>query len=76
LHTQAKALSEMIWEKMPVADGGVGREKWLAYVQWVMNALICWQGCCRYVVMLTTGDVTVVVDEARAGEGVAALTIV
>jgi hypothetical protein len=70
-YTQAKALSEMVWEEMPVADynGGVCQEKWWAYVQCVINALICWQGYCRYVVMLTTGDVTVVVDEARAEEG-------
>jgi hypothetical protein len=75
-YTQRKALSQLVWEDMPFADGGVGREKWWAYVQCVINALICRQGYCRYVVMLTTGDVTVVFDEARAAEGVAALTIV
>lgn len=74
VYVQAEALYLMVMEELPYANGGVRREKWRAYVQCVINALIVWQGYCAHVNRLTMRQVTI--DAARAAEGVLALTII
>ena len=49
----AKMLTyKVINEGMPSADGGIGQEKWWAYIQCVIKALLVWQAYCEHDQML------------------------
>jgi hypothetical protein len=73
---QAEALCLGIKKEMPDADGGIGMDRWDAYVQCVVDGLTVWQGYCEGVNMLMARRVTrVVVDAERAEEGVRAYTV-
>ncbi|KAH3913215.1 hypothetical protein HBH56_113260 [Parastagonospora nodorum] len=74
--TQAEVLYLVIKKEMPDADGGVGMDRWDAYVQCVVDGLMVWQSYCERVNMLTARRVTrVFVDDERAAEGVWAYTV-
>jgi hypothetical protein len=51
-HTQAKEVVETVREKMPDASGGIGRERWWAYVHCVVKALLIWQANCQRIAVL------------------------
>jgi hypothetical protein len=51
-HTQTKEVVETVREKMPDASGGIGRERWWAYVHCVVKALLVWQANCQRIAVL------------------------
>jgi hypothetical protein len=65
----------MVKDEMPDAHGGVGKEKWQAYVRCVVKALLVWQAYCGRVKKIAARRVTQVeIDDARA-EGIMAYRV-
>lgn len=66
----------MVRHEMPGLDGGVGKEKWWAYVRCVIKALSVWQAYCEHVKELSARQLECVqVDSVRAEEGVMAYSV-